>query len=150
MGKKKIITKTGEESSAKETAESTLVSRKGKKAKQRIEKGRIYIQVSYNNTLMTATDSQGNVVDWVSAGSLGFSGPKKATAFAATKTAEALAEKLRQSGPFAVDVFIKGIGGGRDASLKSLANCGLFEISSIKDITPIPHNGPRPRKVRRV
>jgi small subunit ribosomal protein S11 len=150
MGKKKIAVKTEEVLlKEKESTEMALARQKVQKTRQRVESGRLYIQVSYNNTVITATDNKGNVLTWVSAGSLGFSGPKKATAFAATKVAEAIAEKLQRSGPFSVEVYIKGIGGGRDAALKSLANRG-FDILSIKDITPIPHNGPRPPKPRRV
>lgn len=150
MGKKKIAVKTEEAVlKEKESMETALARQKTQKAKQRIENGRIYIQVSYNNTIITATDNKGNVLAWVSAGSLGFSGPKKATAFAATKVAEAIAEKLERSGPLNVEVFVKGIGGGRDSAVKSLANRN-FNILSLKDITPIPHNGPRPPKVRRV
>lgn len=150
MGKKKIAVKTEEVLlKEKESTEIALARQKTQKARQRVESGRIYIKVSYNNTVITATDNKGNVLAWVSAGSLGFSGPKKATAFAATKVAEAIAEKLQKSGPFNVEIFIKGIGGGRDAAMKALANRG-FDISVIKDITPIPHNGPRPPKTRRV
>lgn len=143
MGKKKIAVKT------EEPVEPALARQKTQKVRLRIETGRIYIQVSYNNTVMTVTDNKGNVLTWASAGSLGFSGPKKATAFAATKVAEAIAEKLQKSGPVNVEILIKGIGGGRDAALKTLANRG-FNVLSLKDITPIPHNGPRPPKVRRV
>jgi len=150
MGKKKIATKS-EEAVLKEgvSTETASARQKVQKVKQRVETGRIYIKVSYNNTAITATDIKGNVLAWVTAGSLGFSGPKKATAFAASKVAEAVAEKLQRSGPFSVEVYIKGIGGGRDSALKALANRG-FDILSIKDMTPIPHNGPRPPKARRV
>jgi len=150
MGKKKIATKS-EEAILKEktSTETALARQKIRNVKQRVENGRIYIQVSYNNIIITATDIKGNVLAWVTAGSLGFSGPKKATAFAASKVAEALAEKLQRSGPSSVEVYIKGIGGGRDSALKALANRG-FNILSIRDVTPIPHNGPRPPKVRRV
>jgi small subunit ribosomal protein S11 len=150
MGKKKIATKT-EETALKEEAstETALARQKSQKVKQQVETGRIYIKVSYNNTVITATDSKGNVLAWVTAGSLGFSGPKKATAFAASKVAEAVAEKIQKSGPFSIEVYIKGIGGGRDAALKALANRG-FDITAIKDVTPIPHNGPRSPKTRRV
>lgn len=140
MGKKKVAVKT---------EETVLKEQKTQKVRSRVESGRIYIQVSYNNTVMTVTDNKGNVLTWASAGSLGFSGPKKATAFAATKVAETIAEKLQKSGPISVEILIRGIGGGRDAALKTLANRG-FDILAIKDITPIPHNGPRPPKVRRV
>lgn len=150
MGKKKIATKTEETVLKKEASKETASAlQKGQKVRQRIETGRIYIKVSYNNTVITATDNKGNVLAWVTAGSLGFSGPKKATAFAASKVAEAVAEKLQKSGPFSVEVYIRGIGGGRDSALKAFANRG-FDITSIKDITPIPHNGPRPPKTRRV
>lgn len=150
MGKKKIATKT-EEAVLKEGAstETAIARQKVHKTRQRIESGRVYIQVSYNNTIITATDIKGNVLAWVTAGSLGFSGPKKATAFAASKVAEAVAEKIQHSGPFSIEVYVKGIGGGRDSAIKALANRG-FDITSIKDVTPIPHNGPRSPKVRRV
>lgn len=150
MGKKKIATKS-EETVLKEgvSTETALARQKVQKVKQRVETGRVYIKVSYNNIAITATDIKGNVLAWVTAGSLGFSGPKKATAFAASKVAEAVAEKLQRSGPSSVEVYIKGIGGGRDSALKALANRG-FDILSIKDMTPIPHNGPRPPKARRV
>jgi small subunit ribosomal protein S11 len=89
------------------------------------------------------------VVTWASAGSLGFSGPKKATPFASQKIIAAIAEKISKTGPFNVEVFVSGVGGGRDTALRSLVNHG-FNILSIKDITPIPHNGPKPKKVRRI
>ncbi|MEK7574437.1 MAG: 30S ribosomal protein S11 [Patescibacteria group bacterium] len=150
MGKKKIANKS-EEAVVKDkvSAETASARQNVQKVKQRIETGRIYIAVSYNNTTITATDTKGNVLAWVTAGSLGFSGPKKATAFAASKVAEAVAEKLQRSGPSSVEIYIKGIGGGRDSALKALANRG-FDILAVKDVTPIPHNGPRPPKVRRV
>jgi len=150
MGKKKITTQTTEAALKEEkTTEAAAAKQKSQKVKQRIETGRIYIQVSYNNTIITATDTKGNVLAWVTAGSLGFSGPKKATAFAASKVAEAVAEKLQKSGPFSVEVYIKGIGGGRDSALKAFAARG-FDLIAIKDVTPIPHNGPRPCKTRRI
>ncbi|MDO8504626.1 MAG: 30S ribosomal protein S11 [Candidatus Liptonbacteria bacterium] len=116
---------------------------------KRTERGRVYINASYNNTVITVTDEKGNVLAWASAGSLGFSGPKKATPFASSKVIAAIAEKLKDAGPQAVDVFVRGIGGGRDSALRSLVNHG-FDLISVKDVTPIPHNGPKPRKVRRV
>ncbi|OGY64617.1 MAG: 30S ribosomal protein S11 [Candidatus Harrisonbacteria bacterium RIFCSPLOWO2_02_FULL_41_11] len=111
--------------------------------------GNVYISASYNNTIITVTDERGDVVGWSSAGSLGFSGPKKATPFAASKIVAGLSEKLKKSGLSAVNVFVNGVGSGRDSAIRSLANRG-FNILSIKDVTPIPHNGPRPKKVRRV
>lgn len=144
MGKKKIIQKSGDVG-----AEKSAASSKSAVSKNRIENGRIYIQASYNNTIITVTDDKGNVVTWLSAGSVGFSGPKKSTPFAAGKVAEAIFEKIAKNGPFNVEVLVRGVGSGRDASVRSFLSKGL-NIKSIKDVTPIPHNGPRPRKVRRV
>jgi len=150
MGKKRIAQETKEDVAK----EAKLVAEKRAKrvsaaAKKGIRKGRIYIDASYNNTFITVTDEAGNTVAWMSAGSLGYSGPKKATPFAASKVSEAIGEKLQKTGPFEVDVFVKGVGSGRDSALRSLAVQG-FDIKSISDITPIPHGGPRPRKARRV
>ncbi len=123
---------------------------KGKKKRvDRLEQARIFIQSTYNNTLITLTDINGNVVAWASAGSVGFKGPKKATPFAASRVVDALVEKVKDLDLREVAVFVKGVGSGREAAIRALANHGL-EISSIKDVTPIPHNGCRPRKPRRV
>ena len=151
MGKKKIVKQT-EEELLKETekVETAIGKAKSKDiGSRKIEAGRIYVNASYNNTYLTVTDRQGNVITWASAGSLGFSGPKKATPFAASKIVAALAEKLKKFNLFRFEVIIKGIGKGRDAALRALIN-QKFDIISIKDVTPIPHNGPRPPKVRRV
>lgn len=118
-------------------------------AKRKIERGRIYINASYNNTVVTATDDRGNVIAWASAGSLGFAGPKKATPFASSKVVAAITEKLKAHIPAEVEIIVKGIGGGRDSAVRSIINQG-FNVVLIKDVTPIPHNGPRRRKVRRV
>ena len=151
MGKKKVTKQTTEEAiSEKENLEAAYEKSAGKAtAANRFEHGRVYINCSYNNTLISITNDKGGVVAWSSAGSFGFNGPKKATPFAASKIVAALSEKIRKSGPFNVDVFVNGIGGGRDSAVRSLAMRG-FNILSIHDITPIPHNGPRPPKVRRV
>jgi small subunit ribosomal protein S11 len=141
MGKKRIITKTAEEL-PKEKEVRVITP-------QKIKEGRVYIFSSYNNTIITLTDLLGNVLTWVSAGSIGFKGTKKATPFAASKVAEALADLCRKLGIAKVNVLVKGIGSGRESAIRSLAARGL-EIGSIKDITPIPHNGCRPRKARRV
>ncbi|MEK7114447.1 MAG: 30S ribosomal protein S11 [Patescibacteria group bacterium] len=116
---------------------------------KKIDSGRIYINASYNNTVLTVADRKGDVIAWATAGSLGFSGPKKSTPFAASKVVAAVAEKLKKIGIVNFEVIVKGVGAGRDSSIRSLANQG-FNILSIKDVTPIPHNGPRPPKVRRV
>ncbi len=145
MGKKKIVQKGDAGSAAPEAA----AEKRESSARPRIEQGRIYINASYNNTVLTVTDEKGNVVAWLSAGSLGFSGPKKATPFAASKVAEAIAEKVKRSGPTSVEIYVRGVGRGRDAAVRSLAAKG-FTILAVRDVTPIPHNGPRPRKPRRV
>lgn len=119
------------------------------KSTRQISKGKIYIQASYNNTIITVTDEKGEVLAWSSAGSIGFNGPKKATPYAATKVAETVLEKVKKTGFLEVEVFVKGIGSGRESAVRSFASHGL-NIISIKDTTPIPHNGPRPKKVRRI
>ncbi|MEK7542822.1 MAG: 30S ribosomal protein S11 [Patescibacteria group bacterium] len=150
MGKKKVIRQTKEELLKESNGTSTATAVKSVRvSRQHIENGRVYIQASINNTIITVTDDNGNVIAWLSAGSVGFSGPKKATPFAAAKVAEAIAEKVQKSGPVHVDVFIRGIGKGRDSAVRTLSAKG-FDILSINDVTPIPHNGPRPKKVRRV
>ncbi len=151
MGKKKVTQKTQEEIvKDADRSEATSIEKSNKQvAKYRCEKGNVYIQATYNNTIVTVTDEKGNVVTWMSAGSLGFSGPKKATPFAAAKVAEAVVEKIKKSGPFEVKVFVKGVGSGRDSAVRTLAARGL-NVTSIKDMTPVPHNGPKPKKVRRV
>lgn len=159
MGKKKIKKQTEEEllkesATIQKTAEKMTVSAQGGsvsggKIGRQIVRGRIYIQVSYNNTFITVTDEKGDVLAWSSAGSLGFKGPKKATPYAASKVAEAIIEKIKKNGFAEVEVFVTGIGSGRESAVRSLANHGL-NIVYIKDTTPIPHNGPRPKKVRRV
>ncbi|MBI3588980.1 MAG: 30S ribosomal protein S11 [Candidatus Liptonbacteria bacterium] len=150
MGKKKVTTQTAddilkENEGVDQAASRTKSSRKNK----RIDRGRVYIKTSFNNTLVSVTDQSGNLVAWVSAGSLGFSGPKKATPFASSKIIATLTEKLKNTGPTDIDIFVRGAGGGRDSAIRSLINQG-FNILSIKDVTPIPHNGPRPPKPRRV
>jgi len=150
MGKKRIITKTEEELlKEREKVEAGMKKEIKVKIPPTTKEGRIYLSSSYNNTIITLTDLFGNVLSWVSAGSIGFKGTKKATPFAASKVAEAIcitAKKLRVE---KVAVFIKGIGSGRESAIRSLANHGL-DIASVTDITPIPHNGCKPPKVRRV
>ena len=149
MGKKKVAKESNEKALKESTGVEAAVAEVKQSGKLRVEKGKVFIQASLNNTIMTVTDEKGNTVAWLSAGSLGFSGPKKATPFAASKVAEAIAEKVKKPGPVKIDIFVRGIGKGRDSAVRSLAAKG-FEILSIKDVTPIPHNGPRPRKVRRI
>lgn len=148
MGKLKVAQKNKDEA-VKEVKAEEKAAPKASAANRRVLEGRIYIQATYNNTLMTVTDGAGRVIAWMSAGSLGFSGPKKATPFAASKVAEAIAQKIEKSGPSIVEIYVRGVGSGRDSAVRSLAAKGL-QITSIKDVTPIPHNGPKPAKVRRV
>jgi small subunit ribosomal protein S11 len=120
-----------------------------KKIKKSIPIGEAYIQSSFNNTIITITDPQGNVVAWSSGGVVGFKGSRKSTPFAAQLAAENAAKKAIENGMKTVDVFIKGPGAGREAALRALQSAGL-KIHLIRDITPIPHNGCRPPKRRRV
>lgn len=151
MEKKKATTKSVEAApKAKEVVKlDTAAVKETKAISKKFENGRIYINVSFNNTTISVTDEKGNVVAWSTAGALGFNGPKKATPFASSKVVATLAEKLRKSGPVNVWVYVNGVGGGRDSAIRSLVNHG-FNILGIKDVTPIPHNGPRRAKVRRV
>ena len=149
MGKKKVIKTKDDAVKEAGTAEKAPAKQSSSASKQHWENGRIYIQATYNNTIITVTDDKGAVITWMSAGSLGFSGPKKATPFASSKVAEAIAQKLEKTGPNTVEIFVRGGGSGRDSAIRSFAGKGL-NILSIKDVTPIPHNGPRPAKTRRV
>ena len=150
MGKKRIVTKTEEELLKEREKVEAAVKRKVKvEVPQKIKEGKVYISASYNNTIITLTDPQGDVLTWTSAGNIGFKGTKKATPFAASKVAEALAQTAKKLGVEKVEVLVKGIGSGRESAIRSLASRGL-DITSIKDVTPIPHNGCRPPKARRV
>ncbi len=122
---------------------------KKKKVQRQVGTGRAYIQATFNNTIVTLTDQNGNVLGWASAGMVGFKGPKKATPYAASKVVEKAIELVQESGLKEVSVFVKGIGGGRESAIRGLNNNGLI-VNSIKDTTPIPHNGCRPPKRRRV
>jgi small subunit ribosomal protein S11 len=151
MGKKHVIKKT-EEEILKEGEKIEERVRKGAQTlgpSVKLSKGRAYINATYNNTIITLTDFQGNVLSWASAGSIGFKGTKKSTPFAATKVGEIIAENGKKIGLKEISVFVKGVGSGRESAVRSLGTHGL-NIVSIKDITPLPHNGCRPPKVRRV
>ena len=130
---------------AKQVAKKT-VSRRNRK---NIEKGEAHIHSSFNNTIVTITDTQGNTISWGSAGGLGFKGSRKSTPFAAGEVAETAAKAAMEHGLKTVEVYVKGPGAGREAAIRALQSAGL-ELSSIKDVTPIPHNGCRPPKRRRV
>lgn len=116
---------------------------------KKIDKGQVHIQASFNNTLVTITDMQGNVISWSSAGSLGFKGSRKSTPFAAQQAAETAARAAKEHGLRSVEVFVKGPGSGRESAIRAITNCDI-EITLIQDVSPIPHNGCRPPKRRRV
>ena len=144
MGKKRIA--GGKSGGLDSELKSRALSRLPKK---RLESGRVYIQSTYNNTMMTLATENGDTVIWSSAGALCFKGTRKGTPYAASKVAELLIEKARIIGLADIELFIKGIGTGRESSIRSFVSSGI-SISAIRDITPIPHNGPRPPKTRRV
>ena len=133
---------------AKKTVKKTAATRK-RREKKNIERGAAHIRSSFNNTLVTLTDLQGNALAWSSAGSLGFRGSKKSTPFAAQMAAETAARSAMEHGLKSVEVYVKGPGSGREAAIRALQTAGL-EVNMIKDVTPIPHNGCRPPKRRRV
>ncbi len=150
MGKKRVIKKGSDQNGAtEEEGARNSQSGEGSRASQKVLRGIAHIQATYNNTLITVSDERGNSIAWSSAGSLGFSGAKKATPYAAARVAEAVVEKVKKTGIQDIMVRVSGVGSGRDSAIRALANHGL-NIVSIKDITPIPHNGPRAKKVRRV
>jgi len=139
----KVEKKDGEEVSA------PVASKKRKNIRRQVRKGRAYIKSSYNNTLVMFTDMHGNSLAWSSAGLLGFKGAKKATTYAANQVAMDAHEKVQKYGLKDIEVFVKGVGSGRDAALRALAQKG-YNLIGIKDKTPVPHNGCRPKKPRRV
>ena len=151
MGKKRIIKKT-EEELLKERDKIEVALKKDVRVKQttkEVNEGRMYVSSSYNNTIITLTDIGGKVLAWKSAGSIGFKGTKKATSFAASRVGEAMANVSKKLGIDRIHIFVKGVGSGRESAVRSLATHGV-NIVSIKDVTPVPHNGCRPKKVRRV
>ncbi|MDO8594982.1 MAG: 30S ribosomal protein S11 [bacterium] len=141
MGKKRIVKKSGE---TREAGASTT-----RTPRRKLESAVLYVEATYNNTKISLTDPAGNVVSWSSSGSLGFTGAKKGTPFAAAKVGEALAAKAQTMGVRDVSVVVKGVGSGRESSIRGFINKG-FSIVGIKDATPVPHNGPRPPRARRV
>jgi len=144
MGKKRIAKQKGQRVSSE--LRSRALSRL---PKRKVSKGMLHIQATYNNTKVSLSDPDGNVLLWSSSGALGFKGAKKGTPFAAAKVGELIGEKAGLIGMKEVDVVIKGVGSGRESSLRAFSARGVG-INSIKDVTPMPHNGPRPPKPRRV
>ncbi|MDA1188469.1 MAG: 30S ribosomal protein S11 [Chloroflexi bacterium] len=128
---------------------TTKRTRTRKKARKSIPVGRAYIQSTFNNTIVTLTDSTGSVLSWGSAGSSGFKGSRKSTAFAAQRAAEDAARRAMEHGLRQVEVLVRGSGAGREGAIRALIGIGIL-VTSIRDVTPIPHNGCRPKKKRRV
>lgn len=142
MGKKRIVKKGGDTAGSGGAGQARA-------SKRRLDSGTLFVEATYNNTKLSLADTQGNVVTWSSSGSLGFAGAKKGTPFAAAKVGELLGERGAAMGLKEVGVVVKGVGSGRESSIRAFATKGI-QISSIKDVTPVPHNGPRARKARRV
>ena len=134
---------------AKVQQAKTKTAVKKRRERKNVERGAAHICSSFNNTIITITDVQGNTISWASAGELGFRGSRKSTPFAAQMAAETAAKTAVENGMKSVEVFVKGPGQGREAAIRALQGAGL-EINMIKDVTPIPHNGCRPPKRRRV
>jgi small subunit ribosomal protein S11 len=151
MGKKHVI-ETNQEDAIKEQEKVDKKVNKEVQVKQApagIQEAKIFVSSSYNNTILTLTNSKGQVLASKSAGAVGFKGAKKATSFAASRVAETIANICKKIGVDKVEVLIRGIGAGRESAVRALVTQGL-NVVSIKDVTPIPHNGCRPKKVRRV
>lgn len=125
------------------------VKRKKKKIAKQVSHARAYIQATFNNTIVSLTDQNGDVLGWASAGMVGFKGPKKSTPFAAQQVVKQVVENVKDSGVKEVSVYVKGIGGGREGAIRAFHANGI-NVLSIRDVTPIPHNGCRPKKRRRV
>jgi small subunit ribosomal protein S11 len=144
MGKKRVnrMQGSGVDSGKRDRALSKI-------AKRKIDRAVLYIESTFNNTKLTLTDVTGATVMWSSAGSLGFTGNRKATPFAAAKVGEVIGEKASVVGVKEADVYIKGVGAGRESALRAFSGKGI-QVLSIHDVTPVPHNGPRPPKPRRV
>ena len=142
MGEQKVKTIAGD-------AEKNAKTAAPKKVKRKVPRGCIYIQSTYNNTIITVTDPTGQILGWGTAGSLGFKGSKKSTPYAAQKTMEETMSRLKNFGMTEAEVFVKGIGSGRDSAIRALQSSNIA-ILSIKDKTPIRHGGVRPKKIRRV
>jgi small subunit ribosomal protein S11 len=162
MAEEKVKKEESREAEIKETDESQKVSdtknaipdedskkKKSKKIKKQILKGKASIKCTYNNTMVSVSDLNGNILGWATSGLLGFKGAKKATPYAATQVVGNVSEKVKKFGVRELEVYVKGVGSGREASIRALNNNG-FELVLIKDRTPIPHNGCRSKKPRRV
>lgn len=142
MGKKRIVKKGGEAGAAGAASSS-------RQAKRKLSDGILFVEATYNNTKVSLGDKAGNIVTWSSAGSLGFAGAKKGTPFAAAKVGELIGERATGMGVKEVSVVVSGVGAGRESSIRAFSTKGI-QITGIKDMTPVPHNGPRAPKARRI
>ena len=148
MGKNKIIKKEEEKGSTPDN--KVEIKSESKSAnKRKISTGVLYVESTFNNTKVSLTDDKGGVLMWATSGSLGFKGAKKGTPFAAAKIGETLGQKAFDLGLKEIDVVVRGVGSGRESAIRGFVTKG-FTINSIKDTTPVPHNGPKPKKPRRV
>jgi len=147
MGKKRIITKSSDETLTIDKGVEVKISKKN--PKKQVIRGNVFVNVTFNNTIVTVTDESGNVITWASAGNLGFKGTRKSTPFAATLVGKAAAEKAKRFGFTEAEVFVRGVGPGREAAIRGLFSAGI-NIKGIIDRTPIPHGGAKPPKPRRV
>jgi small subunit ribosomal protein S11 len=141
MGKKRIVKKGGEDSGAS--------GKTSRASKRKLDVGTLFVQATYNNTKVSLSDEKGNVVAWSSSGSLGFSGAKKGTPFAAAKVGEVVGDRALAMGMREASVVVKGVGAGRESAIRAFSGKGIG-LSTIRDVTPVPHNGPRPPRPRRV
>lgn len=149
MSDEQKVTATAEPAEKSAKAKGKAKPKKTKKARAQVVQGKAFIQATFNNTIVTLSDMNGNVIGWSSAGSVGFKGPKKATPYAASVVVRDVVEKVKDVGLKDVNVYISGVGQGREGAVRGLNANGL-NILSIKDMTPVPHNGCRPPRPRRV
>ncbi len=145
-----VLTPTTEDVLSEESADQAAEPvKKKKKSKKQIARGRATIQCTYNNTIVTISDMNGNALAWSSSGHMGFKGAKKSTPYAATQVVADVTEKVKKYGVTELEVYVRGVGSGREGSIRALANNG-FTLIGIKDTTPVPHGGCRPRRPRRI
>lgn len=149
MGKIKIITKEEENKEDSEKVVETQVKTGSKTPKKKIVSGTLHVEATFNNTKVVLSDKEGNTLFWTSAGSLGFKGAKKGTPFAASKAGSVIGEKAKALGIKEVDVKVKGVGSGREPTIRAFMAYDI-DITGVNDVTPVPHNGPKPKKPRRV
>jgi len=148
MGKIKIVKKE-EGSDVEEVTVESTPKQSGRAPKKKIVAGTLHVEATFNNTKVVLSDKEGNALFWTSAGSLGFKGAKKGTPFAASKAGSIIGEKAKALGIKEVDVIVKGVGSGREPTIRAFMAFDI-EITEIRDMTPVPHNGPKPKKPRRV